>query len=325
MIALRLVKDGAVVRETVFRALPVTLGRGADCDFPIFDGSVSRRHAVLEREPAGALVLRDLGSRNGLHVGPHRVASVPVAALVHCLVGTVELELEPLRDGDTQEIRLHDWQNLERRRGARAHLRALALGTGGWLATWATEPSFWSPWEKGRGVALLSQALAALIGLPLVAVMLLVLLKAFGRKLRMADALEALARLLWLAPLANVVAFVAYYPLSSSGWGTLRGLLVLSALAWGTGALAAIRRPGASRLFRATWAATVLLLAAGFGVVADMSNDKAGEPELDFHVQMPLGSFAGRSESLDAYFTRFSETAQQAAAEAAAERGQRDD
>jgi FHA domain-containing protein len=325
VIALRLLKDGAVVRETVFRTLPVTLGRGEDCDFPIFDGSVSRRHAVLEREPAGALVLRDLGSRNGLHVGPKRVPSVPVAALVQCLVGTVELELEPLREGDTQEIRLHDWHNLERRRGARAYLRALALGTVGWLAAWATEPSFWSPWEKGRSVSLLSQALAALVGLPLLAVVLLVLLKAFGRKLRVADALETLARLLWLAPLANVLTFIAYYPLSSSAFDTLRGLLLLAALAWGAGALAAIRRPGPSRLFRAAWAAVVVVLALGVGVVAGLSHDKTGEPELDFHVQMPIGSYAGRSESLDAYFTRLSEAAQQAAAEAAAERGQRND
>ena len=321
MIALRLVKDGAVVRETVFRSLPVTLGRGADCDFPIFDDSVSRRHAVLEHDAAGVLVLRDLGSRNGLHLGPQRVASLPVAALVHCLVGTVELEIEPLRDSDTLEIRLHDWRNLERRRGARAHLRTLALGTAGWLAAWVTEPSFWSPWEKGRTVTLLSQALAALVGLPLLGVLLLVLLKAFGRKLRLADALETLARLVWLAPLVNVVSFVAYYPLSSSAYDALRGLVVLAALAWGAGTLAAIRRTGNSRLFRAAWAAALLVLAAGIGVVAGLSHDKAGEPELDFHVQMPLGSFAGRSETLDAYFAQLSLAAQQAAAEAATERG----
>jgi pSer/pThr/pTyr-binding forkhead associated (FHA) protein len=127
VIALRLVKDGAVVRETLFRSLPVTLGRGEECDFPLFDASVSRRHAVLERDADGALVLRDLGSRNGLHLGPQRVEKLKVASLVHCLVGTVELELEPLRDADTLEIRRHDWQSLERRRGPRAHLRSLAL------------------------------------------------------------------------------------------------------------------------------------------------------------------------------------------------------
>jgi hypothetical protein len=124
------------VRETVFRSLPVTLGRGADCDFPILTTPSLAPARGAGARPRGALVLRDLGSRNGLHLGPQRVASLPVAALVALPVGTVELELEPLRDSDTLEIRLHVWRNLERRRGARAHLRTLALGTAGWLAAW---------------------------------------------------------------------------------------------------------------------------------------------------------------------------------------------
>jgi hypothetical protein len=324
VIALRLLKDGVVVREALFRALPVTLGRGEACDFPIFDASVSRNHALLEKDAQGALALRDLGSRNGLHLGPRRVDRIEVASRVQCLIGSVELELEPLRAEDTLEIKLHAWDSLERRRGARENLRSLGLGTLGWLATWASEPSFWSPWEKGKAATLLAQALGALVGLPLLAALLMVLLKAFGRRLRLADALDVLARVAWLPPLVNALAFLSYYPLSASGFQAVHGALLVAALAWAAGAAAAVRRPGPSRLFRAAWGVAVLVLAGGLALVAGLNHEKTGEAELDFHVQVPLGAFAGRSESLDAYFTRLSEAVQQAAAEAAAERSRGD-
>lgn len=324
MIALRLLKDGVVIREALFREPPVTLGRGESCDFPIFDASVSRSHARLERDAQGALVLRDVGSRNGLHVGPQRLETVPVDGVLHCSVGTVEVEIEPLKDVATQEIRLHDWRKLERRRGARDYLRYTALGILGWLATWITEPGFWSPWQKGRGVTLFGQALGALVALPLLGVALLVLLKAFGRTLRLADSLQTLAHLAWLSPLASVLAYLAYYPLSAGAFGAARGLLAVAMAAWAVSSAASIRRPGPSRLFRAAWALAVVVLAAGFGLVAGLTSEKTGQPHLDFYVQMPLGSFAGRSESLDAYFTRLSETAQKAAAAAAAERAKQD-
>ena len=320
MIAVRLLRDGAVIRETLFRELPVTLGRGESCDFPIFDASVSRAHARLEKDATGALVLRDSGSRNGLHVGPVRVESAAVDGLLHCLVGTVDVEIETLKDATTEEIRLHDWRKLERRRGARDYLRYTVVGVLGWLAATAVEPDFWSPWQKGRGVALLGHALGALVALPLGGALLLVLLKAFGRRLRLGDTIQTLSHLVWLSPLASLVAYLLYYPLSAAAFTSVRGLLALAVAAWATVALASIRRRGPSRLFRAAWALAVVALAGGFVVVAGLTSERAGQPHLDFYMQMPLGRYGGRSESLDAYFTRLSETAQQAAAEAAAQR-----
>lgn len=324
MIAVRLLREGAIAREALFRELPVTLGRGEDCDFPIFDASVSRVHARLEKDANGALMLRDSGSRNGLHVGPVRVESVPIDGLLHCLVGTAEIEIEPLRDAITQEIRLHDWRMLERRRGSRDIFRYTLLGVLGWLAAVVVEPSFWSPWQTGRGTSLLGHALGALLALPLAGAVLLVLLKAFGRRLRLADTLETLSRLAWLSPLAGLAGSLAYYPLSAEAFASVRGLLALAVAAWATASVAAVRRRGPSRLFRAGWMFAAITIAAGFGAVAGLSSERAGQPQLDFYVQMPLGNYAGRSESLDAYFTRLSETAQQAAAEAAAQRAKQD-
>lgn len=320
MIAVRLLREGAVIREALFRELPVTLGRGEGCDFPIFDASVSRAHARLEKDAAGALVLKDSGSRNGLHVGPVRVESAAVDGLLQCLVGTVEVEIETLKDATTEEIRLHDWRKLERRRGPRDYLRYTVVGVLGWLAAAAVEPGFWSPWLKGRGVTLLGHALGALVALPLAGALLLVLLKAFGRRLRLGDTIQTLSHLVWLSPLASMVAYLLYYPLSVAAFTLARGLVTLAAAAWATASLASIRRRGPSRLFRTAFALAVVVLAGGFAVVAGLTSERTGQPHLDFYVQMPLGAYAGRSESLDAYFTRLSETAQRASAEAAERR-----
>jgi hypothetical protein len=322
VIALRLLREGVVVREALFRELPLVIGRAETCDFPIFDASVSRLHARLEKDATGALVLLDAGSRNGLHVGPRRVQQVTVDHALHCLIGTVEVEIEPLREDDTLELKPHDWQRLERRRGSSDYLRYAASGVLGWLAGVISEPSFWSPWQKGRGTLLLGHALGALVALSLLAVALMILLKAFGRRLRMADGLRTLSQLAWLPLLLNTLSYLLYYPLSADAFAAMRGALAVGLLAWGVGTVAATRRPGPTRLFRIAWGAVVVLLAMGVAMVAGMTAERAGQPQLDFHVQMPLGSYAGRSESLDAYFTRLSETAQRAATEAAAQREQ---
>jgi len=47
---------------------PFTIGRGPDCDLSVADLSVSRRHAVVETNESGGLVLRDLQSRNRIAV-----------------------------------------------------------------------------------------------------------------------------------------------------------------------------------------------------------------------------------------------------------------
>lgn len=320
MIALRLLSDGAVVREAVFRDAPLVLGRGPEADFPIVDDSVSRLHARLDRDPAGHLVLTDLDSRNGLHVGPRRVAKVALAGRLRCMVGGVEVEIEADPGDVTRELRLHDWRRLERRRGPRAHLGYALLGVLGWLATVALEPAFWSPWEKGRAVALLGHALGALVTLPLVATLLLTLLKAFGRRLRLADVLAALAGLVWLLPATSLLAFLAYYALPSATFSALHALLYPAAGAWAAAVVATLRRPAPSRRLRALCALAVLAVAAGFGLVGRLAAERSGEPRPDFHVQAPIAGYAGRAEPLDDYFAAVAAEAEAAAAQAAAQR-----
>lgn len=57
---------------------PLTIGRVADNDLQLSDDRVSRHHAVIEMQDAGALVLRDLGSRNGTFVDGRRLAGPQV-------------------------------------------------------------------------------------------------------------------------------------------------------------------------------------------------------------------------------------------------------
>ncbi len=64
----------AVALATLFAVKPlIVIGRSPDCDIYLPHPSVSRYHALLERS-ANGLLLRDLGSVNGIFVGGKRVA-----------------------------------------------------------------------------------------------------------------------------------------------------------------------------------------------------------------------------------------------------------
>lgn len=63
-------QDGAEPRKRAMSAAPGTavIGRGAACDVVLNHASVSRKHAELDRLPAGGWRIRDLQSRNGTRV-----------------------------------------------------------------------------------------------------------------------------------------------------------------------------------------------------------------------------------------------------------------
>lgn len=60
---------------------PVTMGRDADVELPLRDGSISRRHCRVERDlETSRYILHDLGSTNGTRVNGSRVeGAVPLA------------------------------------------------------------------------------------------------------------------------------------------------------------------------------------------------------------------------------------------------------
>lgn len=316
MIAVRVVRDGVVVRETLFPALPVSLGRGAESDVVLFDPSVSRVHARIEASEDGRIVLRDLDSRNGLHLGSSRVTSAAVPGFLRAQVGRVEIEIEVLSEGDTREFAVPDWDGLDKRRTVADLLRYLLLGSAAWLLTIVLDPSFWSPWNKARLVTLLGNGIGIVVALPLFSFGLLVALKAAGRRVRMADTLQALASVLWVLPIGAVVGLVAYYVLPGPSYGLLDVVVGGTLLVAATVHLVSVRRVGPSRRFRTIWATAVAALYLGLHLVGGVAGRRTGTPAVDYHVQPPLGTLTGPSEPLDRYFERLGVAATQAASAA---------
>ena len=71
-----LARNGDVLQRQRLAAMPVRLGRGYDNDVIVDDAHCAAHHAVIEAGADGALVLRDLDSRNGVIHRGKRVASV---------------------------------------------------------------------------------------------------------------------------------------------------------------------------------------------------------------------------------------------------------
>jgi hypothetical protein len=69
-----LARNGDVLHRHQVRELPIRLGRGYDNDYIIDDDYVAANHAVIEAGEQGGLVLRDLGTRNGVIVKGQRLS-----------------------------------------------------------------------------------------------------------------------------------------------------------------------------------------------------------------------------------------------------------
>jgi pSer/pThr/pTyr-binding forkhead associated (FHA) protein len=114
-VGLRLtIRTGAEPGRTAeIRTGELTIGRDDNCDLPIKDAKVSRKHAVVEVREDGQTILRDLQSRNGTYVNGRPVSSAVLAGGEH------------LRFGDTVVLS----RNLDpAHRPARAEVRQPALG-----------------------------------------------------------------------------------------------------------------------------------------------------------------------------------------------------
>jgi hypothetical protein len=97
--------DG-VERQITVGAEPVTVGRATECVIRSTDPRVSRNHARFFVDQHGTLYVEDLGSSNGVWIGPNKVAAsmVPMNELV--LVGSLAFRLVPSQP----EIQRVEWQ-----------------------------------------------------------------------------------------------------------------------------------------------------------------------------------------------------------------------
>ena len=93
VIRLTVKASGAPPRDVAVEAVPFVIGRDPGCDVVLDDPLASRRHAQVERNEAGQLQIRDLGSSNGTFVDGSRLTGTAVLSprtairIGHTLVG----------------------------------------------------------------------------------------------------------------------------------------------------------------------------------------------------------------------------------------------
>jgi pSer/pThr/pTyr-binding forkhead associated (FHA) protein len=300
VIAVRLLADGAVVREAVFRDGAVVIGRGPESDFVVFDKSVSRRHALVCADESGEVWIADTESRNGLRVGGRLVprARLDVSGPLRCRLGGAEVELA-LHSGDVTEEMAVDTVRSPMSALKAAGLWAASVAAG--AAALLIDPSFWSPWEPDRLTSLFQLTLGVAVGLPVVAFVLIGLLRIAGRKARVSDALRTLAFVSWGWVFLTIFVAAASYALSVQAHAALAALLQKGATVLTIASLASIARPGPRLRFFAAWAAAVAVVMAGFGAIGALAARQAGMPELDYDVVPPILGRAGTAADLDGY------------------------
>jgi two-component system cell cycle response regulator len=68
-------------KRFVLGSKPQSIGRGAECEIPIMDASLSRTHAQILRNKAGRYYVRDLDSTNGTFLNDQKLAPGEASAL----------------------------------------------------------------------------------------------------------------------------------------------------------------------------------------------------------------------------------------------------
>ena len=198
-----------------------------------------------------------------------------------------------------------------------AHARYIAVAAAAWLATVVGDPDLWSPWQQNRTGAVLGHCLAALITLPVAGLVLLGFLRLAKRRLRIADTLRALAVVACVFAASKAVLTIVYYALPSGAFATVKQLLDIAVTVWAVVYLASVRRAGRGVWFRAAWGGATLLLILGVSGLGSLTQRRMGMPQVDHHVQPPLGSVTGPHRPLGAYFDRLAEASNTAAERAA--------
>lgn len=302
MLAIRVLRDGVVVREELFRSTPVSIGRSPGCHLVLTDPSVSREHARIDRDPLGGYVIVDGSGTNGLYAGPRRVASERFSGRLRARLGLAELEIEEVSADATQPISLEDLHRLDQRRTPITWAKYILVTLAAPILETAIEPDFWSPWNSQRAVSVVWQSMMALVAILVLASILLGLLKAASRKVRMADVLRHFAVYSWLGPLSVALSMLAYYVLPDGRASSLRSWLPsLAAVLFMTQA-AAIRRPGPNGAFRWRVGAAFLLVLVGIDFTRSYAARKMGQPDVDHTMQAPIPVLgAGPAVSFEDY------------------------
>jgi hypothetical protein len=110
-----LARNGEVLHRHRAASLPIRVGRAYDNDFILDDEYAAAHHAVIEQGPDGALVMRDLGTRNGLNTGRKRVQELALTGDIVVRMGHTSLRVRAADFPVPAELRdrtMHGWEGL---------------------------------------------------------------------------------------------------------------------------------------------------------------------------------------------------------------------
>jgi hypothetical protein len=162
-------------------------------------------------------------------------------------------------------------------------------------------PSFWSPWQPDRLSGFSWVILTVSVALPVLAFLLIGLLRIAGRRARVSQALRALALVSWGWVLLVLLDRASSYGLSVPAHGALAALLRSGGVAVTIGYLASVARRGTGRRFFAAWAVAVAVVLAGFHAAGRLAARQTGMPQVDYEVNVPIAGVTGPASDLERY------------------------
>ncbi|MGK5081180.1 FHA domain-containing protein [Janthinobacterium sp. HLX7-2] len=108
-------ENGEVQQRQRIAALPIRIGRGYDNDFILDDAHTAAAHAIVEDDGAGGLLLRDLGSHNGVIHAGQRQAQVALSGNSIVRLGHTRLRVRASDHPVAPELSdttMHNWEGL---------------------------------------------------------------------------------------------------------------------------------------------------------------------------------------------------------------------
>lgn len=108
-----LARNGDVLHRHRVNALPITIGRGYNNDFILDDAHTAATHALVEAAEDGGLVMRDLGSQNGIVVHGRRQSVVPIDGSTVVRLGHTRLRVRDAAfpvEPEVTDTTMHAWE-----------------------------------------------------------------------------------------------------------------------------------------------------------------------------------------------------------------------
>jgi hypothetical protein len=108
-----LARNGDVLHRQRVDALPIRLGRGYENDFIVDDAHCAAHHAIIEPDDDGRMVLRDLGSKNGVIHQGRRKASLMLSGDTVVRLGHTTLRVRAANypvPAEQLDRTMHSWE-----------------------------------------------------------------------------------------------------------------------------------------------------------------------------------------------------------------------